>query len=229
MSSCQQIEDLNFDDLASIAYPDRKDLDNIQLAQMNLAEFIYLTKKVCLQFRLSLDKREISLVLPANFNHAYGSSTVEAQMQTFSSYVNQANFASAENFLIWLVGYQLENGIFKLIGKNLDSASGNLSILSEKLRLIQLDITKAQQDVSALYLQMDNSNKEAQNLINQKKDELAQITTNLTTSNSQISQISDILNKATEANSRLATILEQQETAQASIRQKTHRITRCVF
>ena len=213
LSLSSQVDSINFDELVGKAYPDRTDLENIQLTQISLAEFIYLTKKVFSQFSSTITDREISMTLPLVYTHGqYGNAQIDGQIQNFFSYLNQASFTSAEGLLLWLVGYQVENGIYyKPNKKQNETLSAALNTLSEKLNLTQSSIANKQKEVEALYLSLENSSKEIQNLITQKRDELNQITTNLTTSNSQSTQIAEILTKGTEQNSRLTAILEQQE------------------
>ncbi|MFT3980447.1 MAG: hypothetical protein QM687_08260, partial [Ferruginibacter sp.] len=213
ISLSSQVDSINFDDLIEKAYPDRTDLENIQLTQISLAEFMYLTKRIFSQFTATLADREISMILPVVYTHGqYGNAQIDLQIQNFFNYLNQANFTTAESLLLWLVGYQVENGVYiKNNKKQGDTLSASLNTLSEKLNLIQASITNKQKEVEDLYGTLENSNKEMQNLITQKRDELNQITTNLTTSNSQATQISDILTRGTDQGSRLNTILEQQE------------------
>jgi hypothetical protein len=213
VSLSSQVDSINFDELVSKAYPDRTDLENIELTQITLAEFIYLTKRVFSQFSSALADREISMALPLVYTHGqYGNAQIDAQIQNFYTYLNQASFTSAEGLLLWLVGYQLENGLYiKPNKKQGENISAQLNTLSEKLNLIQASILNKQKEVDTLYLSLETSNKEIQNLIAQKREELSQITTNLTTTNTQAAQISEILTRGTDQGSRLNTILEQQE------------------
>jgi hypothetical protein len=213
ISLSSQVDSINFDELVGQAYPNRTDLENIQLTQISLAEFIHLTKKILSQFNSALNDREISMTLPLLYNHGqFGNAQIDLQIQNFFSYLNQASFTSAEGLLLWLVGYQVENGIYyKSNKKQNDTLASSLNSLSEKLNLTQASISNKQKEVEVLYQSLENSSKEIQNLITQKRDELNQITINLTTSNSQAIQISDILTRGTDQGSRLNTILEQQE------------------
>ncbi|WP_423147690.1 hypothetical protein [Rubrolithibacter danxiaensis] len=213
ISTCGQFENVNYEDLVSRVYPDRTDLENIQLSQLSLGEFIYLTKRIVPQFVAAVNDREIAMILPLVYNHGqFGNAQVDTQLQNLLNYTNQANFPSAEQFLLWLVNYQVENGIYSKTGKKpSETLSASLNALAEKLNLTQQSISNKQKEVEALYKSLETSNKEIQNLITQKREELNQITTNLTTSNSQASQIAELLNRATEQNSRLNSILEQQE------------------
>jgi hypothetical protein len=209
----RQIESIDFDSLVQKAYPERTDLENIALSQINLPEFIYLSKKVFNQFVNEFQERENNLFLPFVYIHpVFGNAQLDSQVQTYFTNVNAANFASAEHYLLWLAGYQVENSFFN---KPLKSASGSVSNslqkLVEKLGVIELNIENKVKEVQALFEKLDESNKEINSFIVQKREELQTITNNLTTSNTQATQINELLTKGTESNSRLNTLLEQQE------------------
>lgn len=68
ISIAKQFESLDFDQVVNMNYPKRKDLENIELTQMNLTEFIYLSKRIFLQFLSEFSERENSLVLPMYFH-----------------------------------------------------------------------------------------------------------------------------------------------------------------
>ena len=46
LEQAKQIDTVNFDEFVARVYPERTDLDNIELSQMNLAEFIYWSQSV---------------------------------------------------------------------------------------------------------------------------------------------------------------------------------------
>ncbi len=213
VSLCTEFDNIKFDILVEKTYPGRVDIENIQLSQISLYEFVSLSKRVISQFKSTLVDREISMVLPLVYIHPqYGSAQVDGQLQNFISYLNQANFNTAEGLLLWLVGYQVENGIYtKIQKKQSDSVSASLNTLSEKLNLIESSIINRQNDVEKLYLNLENATKEIDKLIIQKKDEFGQIASNLATSNANVNQIYELLTRGSEQGARLNTILEQQE------------------
>ncbi|MBL0883440.1 MAG: hypothetical protein IBJ16_08890 [Chitinophagaceae bacterium] len=208
-----QIDSINFDEFVGRLYPDRTDLENIELTHMNLPEFIYLSKRVFQQFISEFENRENTLVLPFTFTQAQiGTAQVDNQMQNYFSHINSSNITQAESSLIWLVAYQVEHGFYdKPSRKSSETVSGSLNKLSEKLNLIETNIYNKQKEIEKQFAELENSKKEIQSLISQKREELAQITTNLTTSNTNATQIAELLNKGTEQGSRLNTLLEQQE------------------
>lgn len=214
LSLARQIDSINFDEFIAKTYPDRTDLDNIELSQMNLSEFMYLSKRVLQQFITEFENRENTLVLPISYTQQQiGNATVDAQIQSLITHVNTNNPTAAENALIWLVSYQVEHGFYNKSTKiNKDSPNlPTLAKLSEQLNLIQGNIINKQKAVDVQFAELDLAKKDIQNLIIQKREELTQITTNLTTSNTQATQINELLTKGTDQSSRLTTLLEQQE------------------
>ena len=213
LEQAKQLDTVNFDEFVTRVYPDRTDLDNIELGQMNLTEFIYLAKRVFQQFITEFENRENTLILPISFTQPQiGTAQVDNQLQTFISHLAGNNITGAETVLIWLVAYQVENGFYsKSSKKTAEITSSNINKLSEKLNLIETNITNRQQEVEKQFAELETAKKEIQNLITQKREELTQVTTNLTTSNTQAAQISELLTKGTDQSSRLTTLLEQQE------------------
>lgn len=213
LDQCRQVESLNLDEFIGRLYPDRTDLENIELSQMNLAEFIYLSKSVFQKFSSEFERREISLILPFHFNQAQiGTAQIDSQILNFYNSINTNNIASAENMLIWLLTYQVEYGLYDQPSKKLaESVSGNLNKLAERLNLIETSVVNKQKEVEKQFGELEATKKEIQGLIAQKREELSQITTNLTTSNTNANQIADLLTKGTEQGSRLNALLEQQE------------------
>lgn len=213
LEQAKQIESINFDEFVAKAYPDRTDLDNIELTQMTLPEFIFLSKRVFQQFITEFENRENTLILPYVFTQPQiGSAQVDTQITTFIGNITSPNITSAETMLIWLVAYQVEHGFYnKSSKKSAETVSSSLNKLSEKLNLIEENIINKQKEVDKQHVELEAAKKEIQNLITQKREELTQITTNLATSNSQGTQITEILTKGTDQSSRLTTLLEQQE------------------
>lgn len=208
----KQIETVDFDSLIQKVYPDRTDLDNIPLSQMDLSEFIYLSKRVFNQFISEFSDRENTLPLNFSYTHpVFGAGQLDNQIQTYFTLITSSNFAGAEAYLLWVAGYQIENGIYYKKTRKSDTISENLNRLSEKLNLLSANIANKLAEVQSLFAKVEESNREINNLITQKKEELQTITSNLATSTTQTSQINELLTKSTESSSRLNTLLEQQE------------------
>lgn len=213
IGQAKQIDNFDFENKIKQVYPDRIDLESIVISQLTLKEFLYLSKRVFGQFITEFQIRDNYIILP--FSHAnvqYGQANVDGQIQGFFIYLNNNNFAAAENVLFWLISYQVENGFYnKSTKRQSEQALTNVNKLSEKLALIEVNIENNIKQVQSTYSDLETNKKEIQTLISQKRDELASITASLTTSTTQTNQINALLNKSTEQSSRLSTILEQQE------------------
>ncbi len=211
----QAIQGMAYDYDAMIVrlYPNRTDLDKIELGVYTLPEFVDTAKHVFGILIHQLDSREYYLPLPAAYNHpAYGQGNVDAQIQSFVGQLNGNNIPAAENILQWLVGYLLSFNLYELkTPSNRERIVENLGELSERLTLIQKSIENYYQQIEVAGREVENLKKELQTLINQKRDELASITASLTTSTTQTNQIGDLLNKSTEQSTKIEGILARQE------------------
>jgi hypothetical protein len=213
IGQAQQIESFDFEVVIKRVYPERTDLENIVINQVSLQEFLHLSKRVFGQFLSELQSRDNYIILPFTFtNIQLGQANLDGQIQGYFANLNGDNFVAAENILFWLISYQLENGFYNKSSKRQSEyTTNNLSKLSEKLGLLEINIENKIKEVQALISELDANKKEIQTLISQKRDELATITASLTTSTTQANQINDLLTKSTEQSTRLTTIVDQQE------------------
>lgn len=222
IGQAKQIDSFDFEALIKRVYPARTDLENILISQLSLQEFLHLSKRVFGQFISELHDRDNYIILPFTFtNIQLGQANVDGQIQGYFGNLNGDNFAAAENILFWLISYQVENGFYdKTLKQQSEHTTNNLSKLSEKLRLLEINIENKLKEVKTLYAELETNKKEIQTLISQKRDELATITASLTTSTTQSNQINDLLNKSTEQSTRITTIVEQQEVTKVQSEKK---------
>jgi len=216
------IDNFDFEAVIKRVYPDRTDLENIVITQLSLQEFLHLSKRVFGQFFSELQDRDNYIILPFTFtNVQLGQANIDGQIQGYFANLNGDNFAAAESILFWLISYQVENGFFNKTSKRQSEHTTNtVSKLAEKLGLLEINIEYKLKEVQALNIELETNKKEIQNLINQKRDELASITASLTTSTTQSNQINDLLTKSTEQSTRLTTIVEQQEASKVQTDKK---------
>lgn len=212
-SYVQQIENFDFDVIIKRIYQDRTDYENIIISQLSLTEFIYLSKRVFLKFLNEFQDRDKYIILPYTFaSIQFGQANIDNQIQSYFTNLNNDNLVVAENTLFWLIGYQVDNGIYNTTSQNqIDYDTNGISKLSEKLALLEINIENKLKEIQSLNNDLEISKKEIQTLINQKRDELASITSSLSTSTTQSNQINELLTKSTEQSTRLSTIVEQQE------------------
>jgi hypothetical protein len=217
IGQAQQIGSFDFEAIIKRVYPDRTDLENIMISQLSLQEFLHLSKRIFGQFVSELQDRDNYIILPFTFsNIQLGQANIDGQIQGYFANLNVDNFPAAENILFWLVSYQIENGFYNKTSKRQsEHTTNNIAKLSEKLGLLEINIENQLKNVENLYAELETNKKEIQTLIIQKRDELATITSSLTTSTTQSNQINELLNKSTEQSTRITTIVEQQELTKA--------------
>jgi hypothetical protein len=214
LAHARKIETINFDEaIVKRLYPERKDLDTLMISQMYVYELFAYSKKVFQQFITELQERENYLPLPYSYNHPVnGNSTLENQMAAYFNHIANAEVAAAESSLVWLLGYQVEYGIFHKNSKRTgDITSTRLLDLSEKLSLERMNLENLAKDIKKVYDKLAKTNDDIQAFSAQKREELNSIATNLSTSTTQTNQINDLLNRSTDSNSKLTAILQQQE------------------
>lgn len=213
IGQAKQIDNFDFEAIIKRVYPTRTDLENIVIGQLSLQEFLHLSKRVFGHFISELKDRYNYIIIPFTFtNIQLGQANLDGQIQGYFANLNGHNFAAAENILFWLTSYQIENGFYNKTSKRqTEHTTNNVSKLSEKLSLLEINIENKLKEVHTLYSELETNKKEIQTLISQKRDELATITSSITTSTTQSNQINDLLNKSTEQSTRMTTIVEQQE------------------
>lgn len=214
----KQAQSYDFNNLVQRVYPNREDLEAIQINNFTVFEFISVSKKVFENFEMEFVDRSKTLVYSFTFSHAqYGLSQIDSQINQFISHLNSNNLNAAEQNIEWLTSYQLKYGFyFKNQKKSKEVLSDYYRQLVEKLNLIEESIKNKLAISETIKADILNQKKELEFLIAQKREELSQITTNLSTSNTQVTQITEILNKGVAADSKLTSIIDHQEQNKAS-------------
>lgn len=213
VENAKKIESVNFEEIISRIYPDNSDLENIQLTNMSLSEFVNSTKRVMYQFINQFQNRDITLPLPYMHIHPqFGNAQVDAQILNFFNHLNEPNLNTAEQLLLWLIDYQLNYNFYDRSNEvTKDITLKNISQISDKLKLLQDGLDNKKTEVYTFFDELSKSKKEIDALILQKREELAQITANLATANTQSTQITEVVTKGVDQGSRLNAILDQQE------------------
>lgn len=192
------------------AYPDQTELGNIQISKMNVAEFLNLTKRLLNQI-LSELKSENRLILPFTFSSPeYGQQNLDQAIANLNSQISSQQFPSAENSLLWIAQYSLQNGFYDKSKYKVHS----LELLKfekqkESLDLITENYSQLKKQYEELLAQLKNTKKTITDFYSLKQNELQQITNNLSTSNSNNTQIQNLLNSSTQAETKINSISEQ--------------------
>lgn len=208
-----QIENLRKSDIEkklAEAYPNQTELGNIQISKMNVSEFLNLTKRLLNQI-LSELKSENRLILPFTFSSAeYGQQNLEQAISDLNSQISNHQFPNAENSLLWIAQYCLQNGFYDksklkihpIESLKLEKQKENLDLITENYSLLK----KKYED---LLLELENTTKSINDFYTLKQNELQQITNNLSTSNTNNAQIQNLLNSSTQSETKINSISEQ--------------------
>lgn len=216
-----QIENLRKVDIEkklAEAYPNQTELGNIQISKMNVSEFLNLTKRLLNQI-LSELKSENRLILPFTFSTPeYGQQNLDQAIADLNSQISSQQFSSAENSLLWIAQYSLQNGFFdksKFKVHSLESLKFEKQ--KESLDLITENYSQLKKKYQDLLVELENTKKTINDFYSIKQDELQQITSNLSLSNSNNTQIQNLLNTSTQAETKINSISEQTVKEKANV------------
>jgi hypothetical protein len=208
-----QIENLRKSDIEkklAEAYPNQTELGNIQISKMNVSEFLNLTNRLLNQI-LSELKSENRLILPFTFSSPeYGQQNLDQAISDLNSQISNHQFPNAENSLLWIAQYCLQNGFYDkskfkihpIEYLKLEKQKENLDLITENYSLLK----KKYDD---LLLELESTKKSINDFYNLKQNELQQITNNLSTSNTNNAQIQNLLNSSTQSETKINSISEQ--------------------
>jgi len=199
-------------------YPDQPEVGNIIISQLSIFDFVSLLKKLLNQLSKEISS-ENRIILPFSYSTAeYGQNNVESILTSLYSQIVNNQLSNAENSLLWLAQYCLQNGFYdkskykyhNIEAIKLDKQISNLYIISENYKSLEKK-----------YLSLQKSYEESKKILddfyNAKKSELQQISNNLSTSNTNNNQIQTLFNSATETNTKIKSLLEQIENEKTKI------------
>ncbi|WP_210489060.1 hypothetical protein [Rufibacter aurantiacus] len=209
---------LELEEIFSAAYPNETDLGATIISRMSVLDFISLSKRLVNKLELAI-KSSNKLILPYSFTTAeFGQSDVYSSITNLIYYINSHQFPSAENTILWLAHYELQNGLLEKA--NLKPILENSEIIQQKsdsIKLIETDIKKLKEQYNKLKLDIKESLTSLNNFKSQKEVELQQITNNLNSSNTNTNQIQNLLNTSTQYDTRINSILVEVEKSQSKI------------
>lgn len=139
LSILDRINGLDFNQLAIDAYPGESDFSKVQITKYNMAELLYLLRKMLSQLKQKLESRE-GLLLPVreNYNNDFGNINVESEIGTLYSYIESKQFQAIEPLLDKFIFYQIRNGFWN------SELSATLTLseeLAEKSQRLELNLT----------------------------------------------------------------------------------------
>lgn len=208
----EQFKTTNLEQLLALSYPNQTDLANVQINKMKVREFISLSKRVVLQLDKEINS-ENGLFLPYTFTTPeFGQSNVDVMLTNFVSQVANRQFQNAENSLLWLTHYQLQNGFFDKSKTKIHSIEGlELNKAKDELKIISENYKQLKTQYDTLLKELTSQKKQLIDFQTQKQTELQQITNNLASTNTNNTQIQNLLNTSTQSQTKISSTLEQVE------------------
>jgi len=208
-----QIENLRKSDIEkklAEAYPNQTELGTVQINQMNVSEFLNLTKRLLNQI-LNEIKSENRLILPFSFSSPeYGQQNLEQAISNLNSQISNQQLPNAENSLLWIAQYSLQNGFYDKSKFKIHSVeSFKLEKQKENLDLLTENYSLLKKNYDDLLLELEKTKRNIDDFYNLKQNELQQITNNLSTSNTNSAQIQNLLNSSTQSETKINSISEQ--------------------
>lgn len=203
---------LEIESLLAATYPNQTELGNVQISRMTVSEFLTFSKRIVKQLETEL-KSENKVLLPFTFTTPeFGQANVDGMLSNLNSYIQAKQFPNAENSLLWLAHYQLQNGFFDKSKTKLHSSDIlNTKKSQDDLDLIAANYNQLKSQYDSLLKEMTSQKKQLTDFYTQKQSELQQITNNLTTTNTNNTQIQNLLNASTQSQTKITSIIEQVE------------------
>lgn len=192
------------------SYPKQPDIGNIIIVKMTISDFINLTKRLLNQLNKEINSND-RVILPFSYSNAeYGSSTIDQIISTLYSQIIGNQLIHAENTLIWLAQYCLQNGFYDRSKYKIQSVDTlKLEKQKDDLDLLSENYKSLKTHYETLLEKIENSQKSLEDFHSTKIIELQQITNNLSASNSNTNQIQGLLNTSTESNTKINSLVEQ--------------------
>jgi hypothetical protein len=203
---------LNLPELLVKAYPNQTRLDNLQISKLTISEFNSLTNKVFIQLEKELNS-ENTKVLPFTFSSPeLGQSNLESIIGNFNSYVQNMNFPNAENSLLWLAQYQLQNGFFdKSKVKYHSEELLNLKKTNDEFHLLNENYIQLKDQYNKLLTDINFTKNDITDLYEQKQKEFQQLSSFLQNANNNNNDIQKCLNTSLESSTKINSNLQQTE------------------
>lgn len=139
-------------------YPEQTEIGNIQILKMSISEFINLTKRLLTQIASEL-KSENRLILPFTISTPeFGQFNLEQAVNELNSQISNKQLPSAENSLMKLAQYSLQNGFYdKAKYKIHPTETLKLEKQKENLDLISANYEQLKTKYDNLILELENT------------------------------------------------------------------------
>lgn len=231
LTTLEALKNIDVDQLLLDAYPTETDFSKISFNKYGAIEFLFLLNKMVSQLENELENG-LGLLLPftENFANDFGTVNLHADLVQIQNYLNTIEFNQVETLLDKLIHYQIKNGFWnKSVVK---SHPVDLEELKKQKTLIDLNqkaLDKNLNTYNGLKTNLETTTSDFKVFIDEKKLELTQITTLLSTANSQLTElnlvVSNATNKDTEIDGILKNIKDKVTTVSESITEYENNFT----
>lgn len=210
-----QIENLRKIDLdkkVAEIYPEQTEIGNIQLSKMTVFEFLNLTKRLLNQIVSEL-KSENRIILPfTTTTPELGQFNLDQVVTDLNSQISNKQLTNAENSLMKLAQYSLQNGFYDKGKYKIHSTENNkFEKQKENLDLISANYNQLKSKYDSLMSELEKTQETLNEFYAKKQTELQQITNNLSTTNTNNTQIQNLLTLSTQSETKINTLSDQAE------------------
>jgi hypothetical protein len=210
IDSLEAIKSIDIQELLVAAYPTETDFSKINISKYNAAEFLFLFNKMISQLEEEL-ANGLGFLLPftENYSNDFGAVNLQGDLSNIHSHLNANQFAAIEPILDRLIHYQIKNGFWNK--SEIKSHPLELEELKKQKTLIDLNQKALDKNLTVyteLKTNLDATIAGFNVFIDEKKQELTQITALLSTANTQLTEINTIVSNATNKDTEIDGILK---------------------
>jgi hypothetical protein len=208
-----QIENLlkiDLDKKIAEIYPEQTEIGNIQISKMSVSEFLNLIKRLLNQIVTEL-KSENRLVLPFTISTPeFGQFNLDQAVNELNSQISNQQLTSAENSLMKLAQYSLQNGFYDKAKYKIHPIDNlKLEKQKENLDLLSANYNQLKIKYENLMLELETTKFTLNDYYSKKQAELQQITNNLDSTNSNNTQIQNLLTLSSQSQTKIVALSEQ--------------------
>lgn len=210
-----QIEDirkLDLDKKIAEIYPDQNAIENIQLSKMTVLDFLNLLERLLYQIEAEV-RSENKIVLPLTISTGeYGQFNIDQVLKELYSQIDNKQLNYAENSLLKLALYSLQNGFYDKAKYKIHSDENfKLEKQKKNLDLIYTNYIELKNKYDKLLKDLEVTKIQVDEFYEKKQKELQQITNNVSTSNTNNTQIQNLLTSSTQFQTKINTLVDQAE------------------
>lgn len=190
-----------------------QDLRNVMFGEYNATQFYQFSNRMIKQFRAEFESdNKIIFPYQYNFGNEFGNGDLHSDLVNYVANIKGRNFVAAVQHLNRLIYYQMTNGFWDKSNAKVHSLRGlQVSSLEEKLDLLSEQLENNIQSFDILKITATEEIESLENFKVNKEKELLQISSNLSISNQETGQISEILNNSISTNEKIIALLEKGE------------------